>query len=109
MELGERIDRTIAREVREETGLIVRPTRLTGFYTGSDQWSVYPNGDQVWLAVACFTCEVEGGNLMADGVESLEVGFFEPDSLPLDHNPWGARTLRRIADARAGSEEAVAG
>lgn len=107
MELGERLDLTIAREVREETGLAVRPTRLTGFYTGQDQWSVYPNGDQVWLAVACFACEVTGGRLMPDGVESLDAGFFDPAALPLDHNPWGPRTLRRITDEAAASPEAM--
>jgi ADP-ribose pyrophosphatase YjhB (NUDIX family) len=106
MELGERIDRTVAREVREETGLDVRPTRLTGFYTGKEQWSVYPNGDQVWLAVACFDCTVEGGTLAPDGVESLDARFFDPAGLPLDHNPWGPRSLRRIADAAARHPEA---
>jgi ADP-ribose pyrophosphatase YjhB (NUDIX family) len=107
MELGERIDLTVAREVREETGLDVRPTRLTGFYTGKDQWSVYPNGDQVWLAVACFACEVEGGRLAPDGIESLDARFFDPTELPLDDNPWGPRTLRRIADAASSSREAA--
>lgn len=108
MELGERIDRTAAREVEEETGLRVRPIRLTGFYTGPEQRSVYPNGDQVWLAVACFLCEIEGGDLRADGVESLEVRFFRPEEMPFDGNPWGARTLRRIEDALAGGPEAAA-
>lgn len=109
MELGERIDRTIVREVEEETGLRVRPTRLTGFYTGHEQWSVYPNGDQVWLAVATFLCEIEGGELRADGVESIEVRFFDPSDLPLDHLPWGPRNRRRIEDALTRGPEAVAG
>ncbi len=108
MELGERIDRTAAREVEEETGLRVRPVRLTGFYTGREQQSVYPNGDQVWLAVACFLCEIEGGELRADGVESLEVRFFRPEEMPFDANPWGPRTLRRIEDALRGGPEAAA-
>ncbi len=108
MELGERIDRTAAREVAEETGLQVRPIRLTGFYTGQEQWSVYPNGDQVWLAVACFLCEIIGGTLMPDGRESLEAGFFALDSLPLDSLPWGPRNRRRIRDALDKGPEAVA-
>jgi 8-oxo-dGTP diphosphatase len=108
MELGERIDRTAARETEEETGLHVRPLRLTGFYTGPEQQSIYPNGDQVWLAVACFLCEIEGGELRADGVESLDVGFFSLDDLPFDGNPWGDRTLRRIGHALRGGPEAAA-
>jgi ADP-ribose pyrophosphatase YjhB (NUDIX family) len=108
MELGERIDRTCVREVLEETGLRVRPIRLSGFYTGPEQRSTYPNGDQVWLAVACFDCEVEGGELRPDGVESLEVGFFEQDALPFEGNPWGLRLRRRIEDALRSGDEAVA-
>lgn len=108
MELGERIDRTVAREVEEETGLRVRPARLTGFYTGREQRSVYPNGDQVWLAVACFLCEIEGGELRADGVESLEVRFFHLDEMPFEDNPWGPRTIRRIEDALTRGPEAAA-
>jgi len=107
MELGERIDRTAVREVEEETGLRVRPTRLTGFYTGPQQRSVYPNGDQVWLAVATFLCTIEGGELRADGVESLDVRFFDLDAMPLDGNPWGPRTRQRIRDAIERGPEAV--
>ena len=108
MELGERIDRTCVREVEEETGLRVRVSRLTGFYAGPQQRSAYPNGDQVWLAVACFLCDVEGGDLRPDGVESLDVGFFDRDALPFDGNPWGPRLRRRIEDALDGGPEAAA-
>lgn len=108
MELGERIDYTAVREVEEETGLRVRPTRLTGFYTGKEQWADYPNGDKAWLALACFACEIESGSLRPDGNESLDVAFFDHDDLPLDHLPWGPRTRRRIADAVRGDGEAVA-
>jgi ADP-ribose pyrophosphatase YjhB (NUDIX family) len=108
MELGERIDQTAVREVEEETGLRVRPIRLTGLYSGKDQLAEYPNGDKAWLVVATFLCEVESGTLRADGTESLEVAFFEPDGLPLDHLPWGPRTRKRIADSEAGDLSAVA-
>jgi 8-oxo-dGTP diphosphatase len=107
-ELGERIDQTAIRETKEETGLTVRPTRLTGFYTGMDQLADYPNGDRAWLALACFTCEIESGQARPDGTESLDVAFFGPNTLPLDHLPWGPRTRRRLADARECAGEAVA-
>lgn len=108
MELGERIDQTAIRETKEETGLEVRPTHLTGFYTGKDQLADYPNGDRAWLALACFACGIESGRIRPDGTESLDVAFFEPDSLPLDHLPWGPRTRRRLADARKCEGEATA-
>jgi 8-oxo-dGTP pyrophosphatase MutT (NUDIX family) len=108
MELGERIDQTAIRETEEETGLTVRPTRLTGFYTGKDQLADYPNGDRAWLALACFAREIESGRISADGTETLDVAFFDLDALPLDHLPWGPRTRRRLADARGCRSEATA-
>jgi len=107
MEVGERIDVTITREVLEETGLEVRAERLTGFYAGPEQRNVYPNGDQVWLATAVFMCTITGGAPRPDGIETTDVGFFEIDSLPFENNPWAERTRRRIADALHGGPEAA--
>jgi len=78
MELGERIDQTITREVYEETGLEVKPTRLVGVYSGREFRFTYPNGDQVNAVSTLFDCRIVGGRLQADGVESLEVRFFAP-------------------------------
>ena len=103
MELGERIDQTIVREVYEETGLEVKPTRLVGVYSGREFRFTYPNGDQVNVVSTLFDCRIVGGRLQADGVESLEVRFFAPDALP----PLLPRHVRRIQDTLAGREEAV--
>ncbi|MCS6964843.1 NUDIX domain-containing protein [Thermoflexus sp.] len=81
MEIGERIDQTLVREVAEETGLQVEPLRLVGLYT-HPAWTVtYPNGDRSQPVVACFEARITGGRLQADGIESLEVGFFPRDRL----------------------------
>ncbi len=108
MEVGERIDVTVKREVLEETGLEVRVERLSGFYTGPEQVSTYPNGDQVWLATAVFLCTITGGAPRPVGVETTDVGFFRLDALPFQGNPWGERTRRRIMDALSGGPEAMA-
>jgi ADP-ribose pyrophosphatase YjhB (NUDIX family) len=107
MELGERIDVTVAREVLEETGLEVRPERLTGFYAGPKQFNQYPNGDQVWLATAVFLCRITAGAPRPDGVETTDVRFFDLDALPFENNPWGERTRQRIRDALEGAAEAA--
>ena len=103
LELGERLDRTVAREVREETGLEINPLRVVGVYSGHDFNFTYPNGDQVKAVSTLFECRIAGGALKADGLESLEVRFFAPDDLP----PLEPRHHRRIQDALAGREEAV--
>ena len=102
MELGERIDQTVIDEVREETGLRVEPVRLIGVYSDDAFWFTYPHGDQVKVVSLLFECRVVGGQLQADGIESLEVAFFPVDALP----PMIERHARRVRDGQAGLEEA---
>jgi len=82
-ELGERIDETLRREVREEVGLDVQPRRLIGLYSFPHGTLTYPNGDRMHPLSALFECEVTGGDLISDGDEVLEIGWFAPDKLPL--------------------------
>ena len=103
VELGERIDQTVVNEVREETGLEVEPLRMVGVYSDHAFWFTYPNGDQVKIASVLFECRVVGGQLQADGVESLDVRFFSADALP----PLLERHARRVRDGLAGGEEVI--
>jgi 8-oxo-dGTP pyrophosphatase MutT (NUDIX family) len=103
MELGERVDQTIVNEVREETGLEVAPTRLIGIYSDPAFWFTYPNGDQVKVVSSLFECRVLGGDLQADGIESLEVRFFPPDALPT----MAERHARRVRDGLADRGETL--
>jgi ADP-ribose pyrophosphatase YjhB (NUDIX family) len=71
MELGERVDRAVEREVGEETGLVVRAERLIGVYAGGPAFRhTYPNGDQTVLVSTFFDCRVMGGALCADNDEA---------------------------------------
>ena len=97
MELGERADQTAIHEVREETGLIVEPLRLIDVYSDDGFWYTYPHGDQVKVVSMFFQCRIAGGQLQADGDESLQVRFFAPDALP----PLSERHARRIRDGLA--------
>ena len=68
---GEALEVAAAREVREETGLEVRVTRLVGVYSRS--------GDAVILAA--YAAERVGGSLVA-GADADEVGLFSAEELP---------------------------
>ena len=100
VEPGESVTVAIVREVREETGLEVRPVRLIGVYSDPVHHQVvtYPDGNVIHYVSSVFECTITGGAL-ACGEESLELGFFPPDALPDDTLPI---SRVRIVDAVTG-------
>jgi ADP-ribose pyrophosphatase YjhB (NUDIX family) len=80
MEVGERIADTVIREVKEETGLEVKPERVVGIYSNPQHVVEYANGEVRQQFSVCFACHVVGGDL-AISDESLEVGFFPPEQI----------------------------
>ncbi|MFQ6027507.1 MAG: NUDIX domain-containing protein [Dehalococcoidia bacterium] len=68
---GEVVEEAAAREVREETGLIVQVEQLVGLFSEPGEIVV----------VAAFSALEIGGKLEA-GTEALDLGFFAIDELP---------------------------
>jgi 8-oxo-dGTP pyrophosphatase MutT (NUDIX family) len=58
IEPGESPDQAVRREVLEETGLSVVPTRILGVFGGEAFRYVYPNGDTVEFTVVLYRCAV---------------------------------------------------
>src|SRR4051794_2991234 len=80
---GESPAEAVVREVREETGLEVRPVRVAGVFGGRDGFRHrYPNGDQVEFTAIVFECVPIGGVLHPDGDETAELGWFHLDERP---------------------------
>src|SRR5687767_4916326 len=98
MEIGESAAQAVVREVREETGLDVRPRRLIGVYSDPRLQVVrYPDGN-VWHYVSlCFECTVRGGTLTTCD-ETLALEYFPLHRLP---STLLANHRIRIRDARA--------
>lgn len=92
IEAGESAAQAAVREVREETGIEVRLTRLVGVYSRPG-W--IRGGDHALV----FAAEEVGGALKPQPEEALAVGYFAVDALP---KPFAAWHRRRIADAVAG-------
>src|SRR6266540_1538988 len=78
---GASIAETVVREVEEETGLKVEPTRVIGIYSNPRHVIEYADGEVRQQFSICFACDVTGGRVLDRTDESLEVGFFTPDQI----------------------------
>ncbi len=83
IEPGEQPAQAVAREVFEETGLVVRPSRLLGVFGGSENCRVHcPNGDCVEYTVCLFQCAIVSGHPTCRDGESASVQFYRPNDVP---------------------------
>jgi ADP-ribose pyrophosphatase YjhB (NUDIX family) len=94
------------REMFEETGLLVRLTRLVGVFGGPEFVVNYRNGDRTSYVMAVFEAESTGGAEHPDGVEVMEVRFVtESEAAALLKAAWVPEVLEAIfrgpKDARA--------
>jgi NAD+ diphosphatase len=87
VEIGESLEETVAREVREEVGIEVKGVR----YFGSQPWP-FPNSLMIGFMAAW-----AGGEIAIDGKEILEAGWYRPDALPAI--PPRISIARRLIDA----------
>jgi len=67
----------VAREVREETGLLVTPFRLIGV---TDSIRLGSAARHIYSLL--FYCQLNGGEIQPHPLEALEVGFFPLDRIP---------------------------
>ena len=94
MNFGESFIEAAIREVMEETGLNLNAESLSlfGIYSGKDFIVEYPNKDVVFGGIIVFITKCYNGELFANPLESLELRFFNKESLPNNirktHNIW---------------------
>src|SRR5262249_53467201 len=67
----------VAKEMREELGLIVRPRHLLGII---DSLKVGAPSRHIYSLL--FECVVEGGELTLNPLEALDAGFYPLEALP---------------------------
>jgi NAD+ diphosphatase len=87
VEIGETLEETVAREIREEVGIEVSDVR----YFGSQPWP-FPHSLMVG-----FTAQWAGGDVHPDDNEILEAQWFRADALPTV--PPRLSIARRLIDA----------
>lgn len=82
IEPGESPAQAAAREVYEETGLIVRAERVLGVFGGPKYRVTYPNGDRVEGLVTVFECTRIAGALIDCNEETAFLRWFPVGELP---------------------------
>lgn len=103
MEPSETPSETVSREVKEETGLVVRPTKLVGLFPRPAGGAAGPHGTVSIL----YLCAVEGGALACSS-EGLELRYWEIEEVPewFAHHEQLAHAARdAVGDALASKEK----
>jgi len=103
IEKGESVEQAAVREVKEESGLDVRITRLLGVYSEPTEGRIvaYSETDIIQLVDIVVEAEILGGELTRS-TESEELRFFVLDQLPSEIVPPARRALQDCADGRVG-------
>ena len=82
LELGETLQETAARELKEETNLKADSFILLNVFSGKDFYFLYPNGDELYSVVTLFLAEGVTGDVKITDDESFELKYFSKDELP---------------------------
>lgn len=100
IDLDESAHDAVVREVREETGLIVRVDALQGVYTRYRH--VYPHGDIVQPIAMFFRCTAVGGTLDDSDPETLELRYWPITDIPPLPSPQHRDALDDLRANRLG-------
>ena len=94
VEPGETVEQAIIREIEEETGLVVKVSKMIGVYSDpSSQTFIYPDGRVSHFITNCFQCDVIGGTLKKSTEEAMEIRYFDINELPEHLLPMHPRWL----------------
>ena len=94
MEPGESIEETMIREIKEETGIILKEYQFLTVYSGERMMYTYPDGNEVVFVMFLFEATINTkGVLQADGKtlnfkdesnESLTLQFIEEENIDIE-------------------------
>jgi 8-oxo-dGTP pyrophosphatase MutT (NUDIX family) len=105
MEMADTPADAVVREVWEETGLLVQPTRILAVFGGPAFVVRYPNGDETQYISTMFECEVRGGELRdrGDGGDEIEAArfFSQGEALGLRLGDWLKPVLSRLYERQS--------
>ncbi|MEO5853263.1 MAG: NUDIX domain-containing protein [Nocardioides sp.] len=95
LEPGETLEQTARRELLEETGLTAGVLTLVDVYSGPEFVVRYPDGFAAYVVGATYTTGDVVSDAVADGEETMELGWFDLDDLPEQINDYNRALLVR--------------
>ncbi|MFC4559004.1 NUDIX hydrolase [Virgibacillus kekensis] len=84
MEMGESIEETARREVKEETNLEIEELQLMGIFSGEEYFFKIDNGDEFYSVTAVYATEDVKGDLAVNKTEASDLQYFHLNHLPDD-------------------------
>ncbi|WP_416151383.1 NUDIX hydrolase [Salipaludibacillus sp. HK11] len=102
MEVGESFVETAVREVKEETGLILKEKNLHQFdiFSGKNYYVVAPNGDPYYAVTVLFYTDQFEGELSIDQDETLDLKYFDMNRLPQQIRPSHAYFIQLFSSSK---------
>lgn len=82
-ELGETLEETAARELKEETNLKAASFSLLNVFSGPDLYFKYPNADELYSVVVLYLANGVSGEMEITDGESLKLAYFSKENLPV--------------------------
>lgn len=81
IELGETLEETATRELKEETNLDCNSFTLLNVFSGKDFYFKYPNGDELYSVVALYLANDVTGELKITDGESFKLEYFSKENM----------------------------
>ena len=81
IELGEALEETATRELKEETNLDCNSFTLLNVFSGKDFYFKYPNGDELYSVVVLYLANDVSGELKITDGESFKLDYFSKNNL----------------------------
>lgn len=97
MELGESVEESARREVREEIGLEIKKLELIGVLSGKEWFTRLKNGHEYYNVIIGYLCTDYEGEIMPDMEEVIHAAFFDWDEIPEHTPPMIKSQLEEIA------------
>lgn len=82
MEIGESLEQTAIREVKEETNLDIEKLKLVNTFSGKNYFFTLENKDQIYVVTSLYRAKRYSGTMIPDGTETKELKFFSYENLP---------------------------